>query len=76
METILEVLREHLKEDDQMKSAGEIAGLVPETSLEWQPILKDEEDSGDVNDGYLPEDLVLTASLDLCKGSWHSQSPC
>ena len=40
METILKKFREQSKEDDQMKSAGEIAGLVPETSLEWEPILK------------------------------------
>ena len=26
METILKVLREHFKDDDQMKSAGEIIG--------------------------------------------------
>ena len=48
----------------------------------WKPRLsgnqswKNEEDSGEVNDGYLPEDLVLIASPDSCKGSWHNQSPC
>ena len=36
METILKVLR-----DDQRKTAGEIAGLVPETSLEWELVLKE-----------------------------------
>ena len=28
----------------------------------------------DVNNGYLLEDLVLTARPDSCKGSWHNQS--
>ena len=41
METILKVLREHFKDDDQRKTAEEIAGLVPETSLEWEPISKE-----------------------------------
>ena len=31
LETILKVLREQFEDDDQMKTAGEIAGLVPET---------------------------------------------
>ena len=31
METILKVLREQIKEDDQMNTAGEIAGSVQET---------------------------------------------
>ena len=39
METILKVLREQFKDDDQRKATGEIAGIVPETSLEWEPIL-------------------------------------
>ena len=30
METILKVLRKQFKDDDQMKTAGEIAGPVPE----------------------------------------------
>ena len=76
MEAILKKLREHFTDDDQRKAAAEIAGFVPETSLEWRNNLeKNEEDSGDVNDGYLPEDLVLIASPDSCKGSWHNQSP-
>ena len=74
METILKVLRERYKEDDQMNTAGEIAGSIPETSLEYEQILKE---GGilwdDVNDGYLPEDLVLIAGPDSCKGSWHNQ---
>ena len=41
METILKVLREQFKDDDQRRTAREIAGLVPETSLEWEPILKE-----------------------------------
>ena len=32
VETILKALREQSKEDDQMKSAGEIIGSVPEAS--------------------------------------------
>ena len=41
METILKVLREQFKDGDQRKTAGDIAGVVPETSLEWEPILKE-----------------------------------
>ena len=41
METILKVLREQFKEDDQMNTAGEIAGSIPETSLECEQILKE-----------------------------------
>ena len=41
METIRKVLREQFKEDDQMNAAGEIAGLIPETSLECEQILKE-----------------------------------
>ena len=63
METILKVLREQFKDDDQRKTAGEIAGLVPE--------LKNEEDSGEVDDGYLLDDPVMAARPDSCKGSWH-----
>ena len=73
-ETILKVLREQSKTDDQMKTAGEIFGSVQETSLDWESILQSE-DSGNDNDGYFPDDLVLIASLDWCKGSWHNQSP-
>ena len=35
METILKKLREQSAMDDQMKSAGEVIGSVPETSLDW-----------------------------------------
>ena len=38
MATILKVRREQLKEDDQRKTAGEIASSVPETSLELENI--------------------------------------
>ena len=41
METILKALRGHSEEDDQMKTAGEITGSVPETSLDWEPIFKE-----------------------------------
>ena len=59
--TILKALREQLKENDQLHSVEEIAGLVPEIPLEYDQIMKG---GGkfwdDVNGGYLPEDLVLT----------------
>ena len=41
METILKVVREQFKDDDQGKTAGEIAGSVPEASLELETILKE-----------------------------------
>ena len=41
METILKVLREQFEDDEQRKTAGEIAGLIPETSLEWKTFLKE-----------------------------------
>ena len=41
IETHLQKLREQFTDDDQRRTAGEIAGLVPETSLEWEPILKE-----------------------------------
>ena len=41
MEAILKALREQSKEDDQMKSAGEITGSVPEPLLDWESILKE-----------------------------------
>ena len=72
LETMLKVLREQYKDDGQRKTAGEIAGLVTENSLEWEPILKERVE---IDDGYLLEDLVLTASPDSCKGSWHNQPP-
>ena len=53
-----------------MDTAEEIAGSVPEIRLECEQILK--ERGGfwdDVNDGDLPEDLVLIASRDSCEGS-------
>ena len=40
-ETILKALREQSKKDVQMKTAGEIIGSVPETSLDWESILKE-----------------------------------
>ena len=41
METILKAFREQFEEDDQMNTAGEIAGSIPETSLECEQILKE-----------------------------------
>ena len=41
METILKALREQSKKDDQMSTAGEIIGSVPETSLDLDPILEE-----------------------------------
>ena len=70
METILKALREQLKENDQLNAVEEIAGAVPEIPLEYDQIVKE---GGrfwdDVNDGYLPEDLVLTVSPDSCEDS-------
>ena len=54
METILKVLREQIKDDDQRKRAGVIAGFVPETSLELETILQERGVFGEVDDGYLP----------------------
>ena len=58
--TILKALCEQLKENDQLNAVEEMAGPVPEISLEYDQILKE---GGrfwdDVNGGYLPEDLVL-----------------
>ena len=41
MVTILKKFREQSEKDDQMKTAGEITVSVPETSLDWEPILKE-----------------------------------
>ena len=41
MDTILNALREQSKKDDQMKTAGNTAGSVKETSLDWEAILKE-----------------------------------
>ena len=41
METILKALREQLEEDDQMNTAGVIAGSIPEPSRECDQILKE-----------------------------------
>ena len=58
--SILKALREQPKESEQLHSVEEIAGPVPEIPLEYDQISKE---GGrfwdDVNDGYLPEDLVL-----------------
>ena len=75
METILKALRGQFKEEDQMDTAEEIPGLVPEIPLECEQILKGGGFRDDVNDGYLPEDPVLTASPDACEGSRPDQSP-
>ena len=59
---ILKAFRGELKENDQLNAVEEIAGPVPEIPLEYDQILKE----GirlwdDVNGGYLPEKLMLTA---------------
>ena len=60
--TILTVLREQLKENDQLNAVEEIAGPAPEIPLEYDQILKGGGGFWDtVNGGYLPEDLVLAA---------------
>ena len=41
MELHFRKLREQSKTVDQMKTAGEILGSVPETSLVWDPIMKE-----------------------------------
>ena len=60
--TILQALREQLKENDQFNAVEEIACPVPEIPLKYDQILKG---GGrfwdDVNGGYLPEDFVLAA---------------
>ena len=59
-----------------MKSAGEVTGSVPETSLDWEINLeRARKILGLTIRKISTEDLVLIASLDWCKGSWHNQSP-
>ena len=41
MELYFQKFREQSKKDDQMKTAGEIIGSIPETLLDWNPILKE-----------------------------------
>ena len=68
METILKVLREQFKYDDQMKTAGEIVGLIPETTLECEPIVERTRRILRMSTmDILFEDLVLTACPDSCK---------
>ena len=61
--TILQALREQLKESDQLHSVEEIAGPAPEIPVECDQISKwSEENSGTKSTvGHLPEDLVLAA---------------
>ena len=60
--TILEALREQLKENDQLRAVEEIAGPAPGIPLECHQILKERRGFWhDLNGGYLPKDLVLTA---------------
>ena len=54
METILKALREQSKVDDQKKSAGEISGSVPETSHDWESILKERGGFWDGHPGKYP----------------------
>ena len=56
MELHFQKLREQSEKDDQMKTAGEIAGSVPETSLEREPIReRARRILVNVNDGYSPD---------------------
>ena len=51
-----------LKENDQLNAAEEFPSPTPQIPLEHDQILKKSEGFwDDVNGGYLPEDLVLTA---------------
>ena len=60
--TILKALREQLKEYDQLNSVEAIAGPMPQTPLEYDPILKEGGSFwDDVNGGFLPDDLALAA---------------
>ena len=60
--TILQALREQLKENDQLNAVEDIAGPAPEIAIEYDQILKGGERFwDDVNGRYLPEDLVLAA---------------
>ena len=52
---ILNTLREHLKENDQLNAVEEIASPVPEIPLEYDQILfGGRQFWDDVNGGYLP----------------------
>ena len=42
MELHFQKLRKQSKKDDQMRTAGEIIGSVPETFLNWESILKEQ----------------------------------
>ena len=53
--TILKALREQLKENDQLNAVEEIAGPVPEIPLEYEEILKEEE-----------EDSGMMSTVDIC----------
>ena len=62
VETILKALREQLKENHQLSAVEKIAGPAPEIFLAYDQLLKGGRRFwGDVNGGYLPEDLVLAA---------------
>ena len=69
METLLKALREQSKEDDQMKSVGEITSSVAETLLDWESILKERGGFWEGHSGTYP----LITSPDSCKGSRHDQ---
>ena len=67
--TILKALREHLKKYDQLSAVEETAGPVPETTREYDQILKEGgRFQDDVNGGYLQEDLVLAARREEIDG--------
>ena len=62
METVLKVLRVQFEDDDQRKTAGEIAGFV-KPDLIGKQSCKNEEDSGEVDVGYLLKDLLHVEKL-------------
>ena len=74
METVLEVFREQFKEDDQMNTAGETAGLFQKPRSSMKNRERTRRILGNVNDRYLLEDLVLTAGPCSCEGSRQNQS--
>ena len=66
MEMTLMVLRKRSEDGDQMNPAGESV-----TKLE-----RARRTLGKTTRQIFTEDLVMIASLDSCKGSWHNQSLC
>ena len=69
---ILKVLREQIKENDQLSAAAKDCSPVPEIPLEYIQIVKDGGGFWDeVNGGYLPEDFVLADRREeVCMGTF------